>query len=205
MPSLQTIFRAVVMVLVGMIAIKAWQLYGPTNEQAKTAITKLIDVVQQALHSRQQAASSDPDPRLAAPRVNDPNQLPAPVAATPVLAPQPAPLTQEAPKLLPQSGSPPAAASVGPLAGPAEKTSQASTGSGDRMPELMSRLEQLGAADTNLSPWGSGGKMYRFSCRAPLASAPTMTQHFESVAAEPIVAVEQVVAKVEAWRVQLRY
>ncbi len=68
----------------------------------------------------------------------------------------------------------------------------------------MKRLEQLGAADTHLSPWGSEGQLFRFSCRAPLANAPTMTQHFESVAAEPSLAVEQVVAKVEAWRVAQR-
>lgn len=79
------------------------------------------------------------------------------------------------------------------------------------MPQLMSKLQQLGAADTNLAPWGNDGHMYRFTCKAPLANAPAMTQHFESVAAEPTLAVEQVVAKVEAWRVaqrdggQLRY
>jgi hypothetical protein len=31
-----------------------------------------------------------------------------------------------------------------------------------------------------------------------------MTQHFESVAPEPAVAVEQVIAKVEAWQVAQR-
>ena len=31
-----------------------------------------------------------------------------------------------------------------------------------------------------------------------------MTQHFESVAAEPALAVEQVVAKVEAWQIAQR-
>ena len=31
-----------------------------------------------------------------------------------------------------------------------------------------------------------------------------MTQHFESVAAEPAAAVEQVLAKVEAWKVAQR-
>jgi hypothetical protein len=72
------------------------------------------------------------------------------------------------------------------------------------MPELMSRLQKMGAADTNLSPWGSEGHLYRFSCRAPLVNAPAMTQHFESVATEPAAAVEQVIAKVEAWQVAQR-
>jgi hypothetical protein len=72
------------------------------------------------------------------------------------------------------------------------------------MPELMSRLQKLGAADTNLAPWGSDGHLYRFTCRAPLASAPAMTKHFESVADQPTAAIEQVLAKVEAWQVAQR-
>jgi hypothetical protein len=72
------------------------------------------------------------------------------------------------------------------------------------MPELMSRLAQLGAADTKMVPWGDGGQLYRFTCRAPLTNAPIMTQHFESVAAEPTQAVERVVAKLEKWRVAQR-
>jgi hypothetical protein len=42
--------------------------------------------------------------------------------------------------------------------------------------------------------------MYRFCCRASWAGTPAFTRHFEAVAAEPLAAVEQVVAKVEDWR-----
>jgi hypothetical protein len=69
------------------------------------------------------------------------------------------------------------------------------------MPTLLARLERLGAIEPQLAAWGSGGKLYRFCCRAALAETPQYTRHFESVAAEPLTAVEQVVAKVEAWRV----
>jgi hypothetical protein len=71
----------------------------------------------------------------------------------------------------------------------------------ERMPTLLARLERLGATDPQLAAWGSGGKLYRFCCRAALAETSQYTRHFESVAAAPLVAVEQVVAKVEAWRV----
>jgi hypothetical protein len=68
----------------------------------------------------------------------------------------------------------------------------------------MSRLQKLGVADTNLAPWGSDGHLYRFTCRAPLANAPALAQHFECVAEQPDAAVEQVLAKVEAWQVAQR-
>jgi hypothetical protein len=108
----------------------------------------------------------------------------------------------EAPKLLPEQPAVLAAQAVPPAATPFGPPAQ-STDSTDRVSELISHLRQLGAAETNLTPWG-GGNLYRFSCRAPLANAPAMTQHFESVAAEPEKAVAAVVAKVEAWRVAER-
>ncbi len=197
MPSFQTIFRAVVMVGVAAVAVKGWHLYGPTNEQVKAVATQAIEMAQSAIQSRQQASANVPlDPRVAAPPASNANQSPSAISGAPVLAPQNPPLTStEAPKLLPESPSSPAAAILLPTATPAGS---------DRMSELMSRLQQLGAADTNLAAWGSSGNLYRFSCRAPLANAPAMTQHFESVAAEPVVAVEQVIAKVEAWQVAQR-
>ena len=191
MPSFRTFFRAVVMAVVVAVGVKAWHLYGPTNEQVKSAVTQGVEMVQSALQSRQQASANlTPDPRVAAPTASNANLSPAPLTQT------------EAPKLLPESGASPAAAIQLPPATPE---------SGDRLPALMSRLQQLGAADTNLTAWGNAGDLFRFTCRAPLANAPTMTQHFESVAAEPALAVEQVIAKVEAWQVaqrdggQLRY
>ena len=43
MPSFQTIFRAVVMVAVGAVAVKGWHLYGPTNEQVKSAVAQAVE------------------------------------------------------------------------------------------------------------------------------------------------------------------
>jgi hypothetical protein len=65
---------------------------------------------------------------------------------------------------------------------------------------LMSRLAELGAVEPRLAKWGSSGQLYRFSCRVSLDKAPKATRHFESVAAEPVAAVEDVIASVGAWR-----
>jgi hypothetical protein len=187
MPSIQTIYRAVVMVAVGVVGVKAWQLYGPTSEQVKSTLTQVVETVQSTINSRQPPPVNTPaDPRLASP----------PIAATATIDPPPAPSAPtEPPRLLPQS-TPLGTANIEPEVAPITAP--------DPVPQLLSRLESLGATNTNLSPWGSNGNLYRFTCRAPLANAPTMTQHFESIAAEPAAAVEQVLAKVEACRVVQR-
>jgi hypothetical protein len=68
----------------------------------------------------------------------------------------------------------------------------------------MSRLEKLGVAEPKLAAWGTSGDLYRFCCEAKWGNSAAYTRHFESVAAEPVTAVEQVVAEVEAWRTAQR-
>ena len=68
----------------------------------------------------------------------------------------------------------------------------------------LTRLAELGGVDPALEPWGTSGNLYRFRCRARLADTPQITQHFEAVAAEQLVAVENVVAKVQSWRAERR-
>jgi hypothetical protein len=67
---------------------------------------------------------------------------------------------------------------------------------------LLSQLQELGAADAQVMPWGSSGQLYRCCCQAKLAETSPLARHFEAVAGEPTAAVEQVVAKVEAWRTE---
>lgn len=203
MPSFQTILRATVMAAVVAVVVKGWQLYGPTNEQVKSAVTQATDVARALLDRwKQEPKAAVEDPRLAVPRA----QLLTPPAMPPSTAqatvPQLLPATQpEAPKLLPEQN---AESSTGPnsatTAAANQTTLAASSTAKDRMSELMTQLARLGAVDTKTVPWGDRGQMYRFSCRAPLTNAPIMMQHFESVAAEPTQAIEQVVAKLEAWR-----
>lgn len=208
MPSFTTVFRAVVMLVVAAVGVKGWQLYGPTNEQVKTVVAQGVELVKSRLASQKPAT---PDPRNAAPPLATAN----PIAPIPGNLPAPATLSpSEPPQLLPSSSAGlPAMPQKSEPAAPAfaQSAVQTPATTSDPMTGLMTKLQQLGAADTNLSPWGDGGHLYRFSCKAPLPAVPSMTQHFESVANEPTVAVEQVIAKVEAWRVaqrdesQLRY
>ncbi|HEX3601809.1 MAG TPA: hypothetical protein VHU84_16765 [Lacipirellulaceae bacterium] len=196
MPSTQTIFRAVVMVVLAAVGVKGWRLYGPTNEQVKSVVSRGIEMAEAAVEGRsEEPITAQPDPHIA-PRQGEASQLLASNAPALTLTQPAQPTMQaEAPKLLPDRGATPNIMVPAPAP---------SGGTGDRMPELMSRLQKMGAADTNLSPWGSEGHLYRFSCRAPLMNAPAMTQHFESVATEPAAAVEQVIAKMEAWQVAQR-
>lgn len=185
MPSFTTIYRAFVMIAAGAIAVKGWQLYGPTTEQVKSFGVRAVEVAQTAwtnLQPNEPEPTAPPDdPRLAAASVAAP--APATVA-------EPAPLFVTA-----QDSLEPIAAEVA-----TEDPVPASPAGADGLPLLYSRLEELGASDPQLGPWGSSGQLYRFCCRAALGDTPTFARHFEAVADEPVAAVKQVVAKVEAWR-----
>jgi hypothetical protein len=70
----------------------------------------------------------------------------------------------------------------------------------DDVSPLLNRLQDLGGSKAQVSPWGSDGKLFRCSCRANVSDTSLLSRHFEAVAREPAGAVEQVLAKVEAWR-----
>ena len=205
MPSFTTIFRATVMLAVGAIVFKGWQSYGPSAEQVKSVAVSAVDMAQTAWKSYQ-SPTKDAHPaaesRAGAPAFAQGTQHPAadvaivpPALSTQSLTPSP-PV-----EVAPIGSAPPATQSpITPL-GP---TSPAASTNDERVHALLSRLEQLGGADPKLAPWGSSGHLFRCSCQAPLANSSAVTQHFESVASEPALAVEQVVAKVEAWRTAQR-
>lgn len=190
MPSLTTIYRAIVMIVAGVIVVKGWQLYGPTAEQVKSFGVRAIEMAQVAL-SNEQPTEAEPTAR------NDPR-----LAAAPRTALATASVVEPAPLFSGLVGTDEGVAT--PLAAQVGNISLLPAGVADRLPPLYSRLEELGASDPQLRPWGSSGQMYRFCCRAALAGAPSVARHFEAVAAEPIAAVEQVVASVESWRVSHR-
>jgi hypothetical protein len=201
MPTFTTIYRAIVMVAAGVIVVKGWQLYGPTAEQGRAFGMRALEIAKDALSGAEPSAAEEhdglpPDPRLAAVSNAPPTAPaamidPAPPLATPaVVAPAGEPASAT---LMPMVPNQPEAAEPAPLSG-------AGTSAGDDLSALLVRLEQMGIVETELSQWGGSGRMYRFHCRAPLGNSAAFVQHFEAVAAEPRVAVEQVVAKVEAWQ-----
>jgi hypothetical protein len=204
MPSSTTIFRAVVMLAVGAIVFKGWQQYRPSAEKVKSVAARGVDMAQAAWKNFQtpdKEAHSATDTRGGAPPFAQATQQPAGDVAIvpPALSKQS--LTPSPPAVaIPSTSVPATQALITPLAQSAPATGT----NDDPVKTLIARLEQLCGTDPKVAPWGSSGHLFRCCCQAPLASSPAVMQHFESVAAEPALAVEQVVAKVEAWRTAQR-
>jgi hypothetical protein len=148
------------------------------------------------------ATWNDVQPKEADPTArHDPRRAASPVASPAASVVEPAPLFSATPsEVQGDRASVSAVAAVPPAAADVADAASLPAGVADRLPPLFSRLEALGVTDPQLAPWGLSGQMYRFCCRASWAGTPAFTRHFEAVAAEPLSAVEQVVAKVEAWR-----
>jgi len=215
---MQTFFRFVVMLVTVAIVWKGWQLYGPPADQLKSIASRAVEMADRALNggTNSDGATLNPDdPRTAAPPLAGPSATAPDLSATPVALPLAT--TPNSPSLLPAeaadakkddgSASTMAANSAGEAkpASPFEPSSSATQqaedhGSVSPLELALARLEQLGIRDHQLESWGESGAFYRFSCRVPWGEAASFTRHFESVAAEPLAAVEAVAAKVDAWR-----
>jgi hypothetical protein len=190
MPSLNTVYRAVVMIATGLIVVKGWQLYGPSTEQVKTFALTALEKAQAALgetgHGGANPAPTTKDPRLLLPQTAGTNPTDAePNDGADAIAP-------------PLAVAPPALAdfSTAPVR-PVETETD-----GDDLTPLLARLQELGGSDAKIAPWGTSGELYRCCCQAKVAESSPIARHFEAVASEPAAAVEQVVAKVEAWRTE---
>jgi len=206
MTTLQTLFRAVVMLATLGIVAKAWHLYGPSVEEMQTIGQRVAEVADELMNEYRQGGTAP----LADP--NDPRIQPVPPIAA--AAPQP-PVSSPQPILLAtaesrgQEFAQPAVAAE-PAAPPEPPTrlipvtleqppSEPPTGVDARVESAAARLAQLGVRDYRVEPWGGEGRWYRCSCDAPWTHAPHYSRHFEAVAAEAASAVEQVAAEVDAW------
>ncbi len=204
MPSFTTIYRAFVMLAAGAIVFKGWQLYGPSAEKVKSVAVSTIDMAQAAWNNRQTSGGETrpaAEPRGAAPPFA---QTAQPAPADMAIVPPPLSTQSITPNAPVDAVSNMSIQSIPVSVAPLAETSPAASKNDDLVQALLSRLEQLGGAEPKLAPWGSSGHLFRCSCRAPLVNSPVVTQHFESVAAEPALAVEQVVAQVENWRTAQR-
>jgi hypothetical protein len=191
MPTMTTMFRAIVMIAAGFVVVKGWQHYGPSTEQMKSLAGAALE--------KAQAAMDDSESPSGAP-ANDPRAVPQ-MSLTPPPAGTVVPsLAPEAPKLVPIDD--PGQAAVNPTetasaAAPSVATEAAPV---DPVQPLLTRLQDLGGIDAQVSEWGASGEFFRCSCRAKLEDTSALARHFEAVANEPKLAVEEVVAKVAAWR-----
>jgi hypothetical protein len=198
--SIRTIYRAIVMIATGVIVVQGWQLYGPSKEKVKSMAVEAFELAQTAWNRAQQncsdstAAAADPRPTAETIAAAQPTAAadisPPSLAATPSvsLATENQPADRTA---IPNANAP---------AATTDNMASLEATEADRLPPLLSRLQEIGGADPKLAPWGSSGELYRFCCRARMDNMPALSRHFEAVAAEPVAAVEQVIAKVEAWR-----
>lgn len=193
MSPLRTTFRVVIMVSVLAVVVKGWFLYGPSREQVSSVGVRAIELGDSLL-----SRFRDPTPPAAAPQGGPP-----PFVATPAEA---GPSAQRLPPTLspPAVGEVQLASAIDP-AGPAVASQMVApvsqpAGVDARIEAALAQLDELGAGQHQLQPWGTSGQLYRFCCSAAWGSGPDYSRHFEAVAAEPAAAVEQVVGQVAAWR-----
>ena len=70
----------------------------------------------------------------------------------------------------------------------------------ERLGELFRRLHQRGALVMRLEKHPGDSSTHRFRCELPLSHAPRYRRFFQVYDADPIRAVERVLAEVEAWQ-----
>jgi hypothetical protein len=192
MPKFTTVFRTIVMVFAAVIAVEGWQRYGPSQAQMKSLAARAVEIAHDAL-DKPELRSEETSGLVLGTATVSPTFSTAPLA-TIVAPPGAADELPAAPEIFAT------AAPAQPTVATSNEPPQASAHDTDRLPALMSRLEELGGVEPQLVSLGSEGQLYRFCCQAALDGTPNFKRHFEAVAAEKALAVEQVVAKVEAWR-----
>jgi hypothetical protein len=202
MELLRTSFRVAVMLAAVVIGYHGWQLYGPSVDRLRLLALRIIEIAQSALGAADQAdnakqlqaTASPASPPLALPVADQNLQSQSLVSASE------APRAHGEPAVL----APPALATLPPEASVAPADAEAPEVPEAELLALYSRLEGLGIVEPRLATWGNDGQLYRFSCRVAVDGTAGLQRNFEAVAAEPGLAVEQVVAKVEAWRAAQR-
>ena len=70
----------------------------------------------------------------------------------------------------------------------------------DRMQLLLGRLRDLGMRQHALESWGEAGELYRFKARVIIGEHADLERHVESVAADPLAAMADVVQQIVAWQ-----
>ena len=202
-----TAFRVVVM-LSCLIAIPAVAICG------KSLPGTLRGLIEWGWHSRAVSVSEGAvDESSASPSPHKLDEVPSPASlaadsgdpATGVLAPElppPTPRSTAIPRdtagLMTSHEVPARLPEVGyrvPLAPTGERPEPS-----DQLTRVRQRLLQLGATYCRLETWGSRQQLFRFYCRVAIADSPRYTRYFEATDVQPLVAMDEVLAEVEAWR-----
>jgi hypothetical protein len=217
MSSFQTFFRTVVMLATMGLVAKAWYHYGPTVDELQVIALRVTELAQQAWVDYWQSSDSSSaladDPQLPpsagppAPFVPSGDSMqPMPVVPglrSATTAPSVGPVQFAggvSGELVPATASPPPPSPSSPWPGGNVAQPVSPSNQDPRLAAILERLTQSGVRDQQLAPWGSGGRLVRFSCSVPWSKSPGYSRHFEAVAATPTAAVEQVAADIDGWR-----
>jgi hypothetical protein len=177
-------FRALVMLLTLVGLPAAWVYYGPLPKNAQRVADRFVEVARDAIGwSTPLPAETAQSQTKSAPRFDE-------------VLPTQSELTSVSRATFEGSKAPVQLASAREAI-PSLPQLEPSPGMNDEMQMHLSLLKKLGAAEYSLEKWGDG---YRFKCEIPLGDNVDFTQHFEAIAAEPLVTVRQVVGEVTSWQ-----
>jgi len=214
-----TAFRAIVMlaVLVGLPA--AWVYYGPLPPSAMGVIQRTVATAKQSLGWKDQGSPTrwtvetpKTAPRFDASVVQatrstaQTTQLMAQAtrhfqqqtaSQGPVVPTQP--MMRDSQFTL-ASATVPAAKPAAPMQAPMQAPMKIDAELARQLEPHLSLLRSLDATEYTLENWGGEGKLYRFRCAITLGESDDHTRQFESVHADPLRAVHQVVGEVTSWQ-----
>lgn len=190
--------RAVVMLvtLVGLPA--AWIYYGPLPPGPQRVVDRFVEVARDAFGWKQEPKSSVPETQTAAPRfesADDRDSVPRLLDST--VTPT-APAASNPRVSLVSAQTPVENFPLFPLA-----ENEPPDTPGDLAQQLephFTLLRSLGASDYKLEKWGDAGREYRFVCSVPLGADAALERNFQTIDADPVAAVRQVVGEVTSWQ-----
>lgn len=180
------------MVVVGMALYE----YGPPPEQAAKIVDDLASRAQQLWAEHVSQDSSVASAELDAPPPYQAPLLSANAASNspPAWAPEGTPPQWPAAVDFEPSGT--AAPPIAPRF-EASTTSQAqhSLGGAPSIAGLTAELQQLGAEEMDLEPWGSEGRLHRFQCSVGIAGGSGFRRHIEAIGTTPLQALQTALAE----------
>jgi hypothetical protein len=194
MPTLQTLYRLLVMGGTAVVATMAWQLYGPPVEQLRPLWNRARETALDYWNSPQLQQLADGEPAPFDPSIEGLTPL---AGASSQVDSQVAPVAGWSDIASPADGSAPDLDTV-----PVE-----SVAGGDDLPvgeatvaAVVERLKVFGVEEYSLTTWGTSSGLYRFRCSTPWGAGGIYHRHFEAISADPGEAAQRVLADVSAWQ-----
>lgn len=81
-----------------------------------------------------------------------------------------------------------------------QSVEQSNNATADALSRLQGELRRRGVTYSLLESWGEDANEYRFHCKVAVAGNTRYYRNFESVSADPLSAMRQVLSQIEAWQ-----